>query len=110
MMTKEGFTKIVNFMTPGVGVFVLGRGHINHTVKYIISLKIFFQLPGINQTNQACSNHDQGRVYQNCKFHNPWVGVLVLGRGHISHNETALFLLLSSSLFPGIDQINQVCL
>ena len=33
MMTKEGSTKIVNFMTPGAGVLVLGRGHINHIVK-----------------------------------------------------------------------------
>ena len=33
MMTIEGSTKIVNFMTPGVGVLVLGRGHISHIVK-----------------------------------------------------------------------------
>ena len=32
MMTREGYTKIVNFMTPGVGVLVLGRGHISHRV------------------------------------------------------------------------------
>ena len=28
MMTKEGSTKIVNFMTPGTGALVLGCGHI----------------------------------------------------------------------------------
>ena len=28
MMTKEGATKIVNFMTPGAGVFELKHGHI----------------------------------------------------------------------------------
>ena len=33
MMTKEGSTKIVNFMTPEAGVLVLGRGHISHIVK-----------------------------------------------------------------------------
>ena len=33
MMTTEGSTKIVNFMTPGAGVLVLGHGHINHIVK-----------------------------------------------------------------------------
>ena len=33
MMTKELSTKIVNFMTPGVGVLVLGRGHISHIAK-----------------------------------------------------------------------------
>ena len=32
MMTKEGSTKIVNFMIPGVGVLVLGCGH-SHRVK-----------------------------------------------------------------------------
>ena len=33
MMTKEGSTKIVNFMTPGRAVLVLGRAHISHIVK-----------------------------------------------------------------------------
>ena len=28
-MTKEGSSKIVNFMTPGAGVLVLGHGHIS---------------------------------------------------------------------------------
>ena len=31
-MTKEGSTKIINFMTPGAGVLVLGRGHISHII------------------------------------------------------------------------------
>ena len=33
MMTKKGSTKIVNFMTPGSGVGVLGRVHLSHKVK-----------------------------------------------------------------------------
>ena len=33
MMTKEGSTKIVDFMTPWAGVLVLGRGHISRIVK-----------------------------------------------------------------------------
>ena len=38
--------------------------------KCIISFNIFFStLPGIDQTNLVCINDDQGRVYQNCKFH-----------------------------------------
>ena len=41
-------------------------------------------LPGVDQTNQVCSNDDQGRVYQNVNFMTPEAGVLVLGRGHIS--------------------------
>ena len=42
MMTKEGSTQILTFMTHGAGVLVLGHGHISHTVKMhllIISLK-----------------------------------------------------------------------
>ena len=45
MMTKEGSTKIVNFMTLGVGVLVLGRGHISHRVKMHYFFKIFFSTP-----------------------------------------------------------------
>ena len=33
VLTKEGSTKIVNFMTPRAGVLVLGCGHISHIVK-----------------------------------------------------------------------------
>ena len=32
MMTKEGYIKIINFMTPGPGALMLGRGHISHIV------------------------------------------------------------------------------
>ena len=38
IMTKEGATKIVNFIIPGTGVHVLGHGHISHLVKMGISL------------------------------------------------------------------------
>ena len=41
----EGFTKIVNFRTPGQGVFVQERGHIGHIVKMHYSFKIFFFTP-----------------------------------------------------------------
>ena len=33
MIVKDGSTKVVNFMTPGTGGLVLGRGHISHIVK-----------------------------------------------------------------------------
>ena len=29
-MTKEGYTKIINFMTHGVGVLMLGDNHISY--------------------------------------------------------------------------------
>ena len=32
-MTKEGSTKIVNFITPGAAVLLLGCDHISHIVK-----------------------------------------------------------------------------
>ena len=37
--------KIINFMTPGAGVLVLGRGHISHIVKIHYFFKIFFFTP-----------------------------------------------------------------
>ena len=42
MMTKEGSTKIVNFMTFGAGFPLLVHGHTSHKVKmHNISSKIF---------------------------------------------------------------------
>ena len=35
MMTKEGATKIVNFMTTRAVVLMLGRGHITHYIDYV---------------------------------------------------------------------------
>ena len=37
MVTKEGFTEIVNFMTPRAGVLMLGCGHISHFSEYVLS-------------------------------------------------------------------------
>ena len=71
-MNKGEITKIVNFMTSEAGVLVLGCDHISHIYsECIISLKIVFPIPGINQTNLVCNNDDQERVYQNCKFYDP---------------------------------------
>ena len=69
MMTDEWFTKIVNFMTPGVGFPLLRCGHIN----YMVKIHYFFKknsslLPGTDQTNLGYSNDVQGRVQQNCKY------------------------------------------
>ena len=45
MMTKEGSTKIVNFMNPGAGVLALGCGNISKKVKKHYSFKnLFFTL------------------------------------------------------------------
>ena len=37
LMTKEGSTKIVNFMTPGADVLMLGRGHKSHYSEFVVS-------------------------------------------------------------------------
>ena len=73
-MTKEGSTKIVYiFHDPRAGVLVLGCGQIlSHIVKMHYFLKKYSSLfPGIDQTNYAYGNDDQGREYQNCIFHDP---------------------------------------
>ena len=53
MMTNEGSTKIVNFMTPRAGVLMLGRGHISHFSKYILSstISIYSTLNKFNKTD-----------------------------------------------------------
>ena len=40
MMTKEGSTKIVNYMTLGAGVLMLGSGHVSHYIEYALSCYI----------------------------------------------------------------------
>ena len=44
IMTKEGSTKIVNFITNGAGGRMLGRGYMRHFIEYalssIVSMKI----------------------------------------------------------------------
>lgn len=39
MMTKDGFSKILNFITTGSVAVMHGCGHITHTVKRHISLR-----------------------------------------------------------------------
>ena len=48
-MTKEGSTKIVNFMTPGARVLMLGRDHISHYSEYVVvsTLSIYSTLIAI---------------------------------------------------------------
>ena len=60
-------------MTPKAGVLVLGSGHISHIDKMIISIQFFFSTPrhGSDKLVYTASNDDQGKVYQNCKFHDP---------------------------------------
>ena len=67
---------------------VLGRGHIRHIVKIHYS-----SLPGIDQTKYVYSNDDQGRVYQNCNYHEPGDrGSYARMWPYKSYSENALFL------------------
>ena len=72
MMTKERSNKVVNFMTPGAGDLVLGRGHISHIVKFdyfFNNLLLYTPRHRSSKLSVYYSNDEQGRVYQNCKFH-----------------------------------------
>ena len=61
-MSKEGSTNIVNFITPGAGVLMLGRGHIrvNHYGEYVLSstLSIYSTLIAI-----VLSDYDAAFLY-----------------------------------------------
>ena len=85
MMTKEGSTKIVKFMTPGVGVSYARAWPYKSYSKLHYFFKKSSLFPGIDQTNQVCRNDDQGRATKIVNFMTPGAGVLVLGCGHISH-------------------------
>ena len=86
MMTKEGSTKIVNFMTPGAGVLVLGCGHISHIVKmhYFFKNLLLNSQAQIRQTKQVVMMTKEGSN-KIVNFMTPGAGVLVLEHGHISH-------------------------
>ena len=65
-MTKEGSaSKIVNFMTPGAGVLMLGRSHISHYSEYVLSstLSIYSTLIAI-----VLRDYDAAFLYH-CDFH-----------------------------------------
>ena len=86
MMTKEGSTKIVNFMFPGAGVLVLGCGHLSHIVKmhYFFKNLLLYSQAYIRQTKYIVMLTTEGSA-KIVNFMTPGAGVLVLGLGHISH-------------------------
>ena len=71
MVSEEGCSKIVNFLTPGVGVLVLRCGHISNIVKinYFYENLLFYSQAQIRQTEGIVMI--QGRVHKNSKFHDP---------------------------------------
>ena len=51
MMTKEGYTKLGNFITPRVEVVALGCGHIGYIVKMLNFIRKSTLLLSIGHTN-----------------------------------------------------------
>ena len=86
MMTKEGATKIVNFMNPWTGVLVLGHGHISLIVKmhYFFKNRLLYSQAQIRQTKYVVMMTTEGST-KIVNFMTPGAGVLVLWHGHISH-------------------------
>ena len=71
-MTKEGSTRIINFLTPGAVVLLLGVPYKLYSENDLFLLNSSSLLLGIDQKNmkkEYSSKDDSGRVYQNCKFH-----------------------------------------
>ena len=94
MMTKEGSTKIINFMTPGAGVLVLGCGHISHIVKmhYFFKNLLLYSCASSRQTEYIVMMSKEAST-KIVNFMTPGAGVPVMGCGHIwSYSENALFL------------------
>ena len=86
MMTKEGSTKTVNFMTPGAGVLVLGCGHISYIVKmhyFFKHLLLYFQAQN-RQTKYRVMMTKEGFT-KIVNILTPGTGILVLGHDHISY-------------------------
>ena len=68
---------IANFMTLGQGLLCLGVANKSCIVKkHHFFYNSFSLLLGIDQTDRVYSKDDQGSVYQNCKFHDPYLLVL----------------------------------
>ena len=91
IMTKEGSTKIINSMTPGTMVLVLGHG-------LIVNMQYFFSssCPGWNMDQR---NDDQGNVYQNFNILTPGLVVVVQRRCHISNIVKCIILYSISIVF-----------
>ena len=84
MMTEEGSTKIVDFMTPEVGVHVLKCGHISYIVKihYFFKNLLLSSQAQIRQPEDIVMMSKEGST-KIVNLITLWPGVLVLGRGHI---------------------------
>ena len=110
MTTKEVSTKIVIFMTPWVGGFLLLRcGQISYIVKihYFFKNLLLYSQAQIRQTVGIYIYDVQGRLHQTFKFHNPQGrDSCDIGRGHLLDIVKRIISLRIFSLHSGIDQTN----
>ena len=81
IMTKKGATKIVNFIIPGAGVLVQGRGYISFIVKMHYFFKILFTISR-HRSDKLMMSEEVSTKIEN--FMTPRAGILVQGCGHIS--------------------------
>ena len=58
MMIRESSTKIVNFMTPGAGVLVIGFGHIGHKCRLAVDRRY----TDLNEYGKQCAASDNNRA------------------------------------------------
>ena len=104
MMTKEGSTKIVNFMTPRTGVLVLGRGQISHIVKNALFLKnlILYSQAQNRQTKYIVMMTKEGSS-KIVDFITPGQGFFARVRPYKSYCEKCIISLKNFSYILGHD-------
>ena len=93
MMTKEGSTKIVNFMTPGQGFLWWGVVIYSHIVKmhYFFKNLLLYSSASSRQTEYIVMMSKEAST-KIVNFMTPGAGVPVMGCGHIwSYSENASF-------------------
>ena len=108
-MTKEGSAKTVNFMTPGAGVLVLGRGHICISLIvnmcYVFKNLLLYSRAWMRQSEYILMMTKE-RSTKIVDFMTSRAGILVTERGSISHYAVKMHYF--SSLLLDIDDTNYV--
>ena len=97
MVTEEGSTKIVNFITPEVGVLVLRCGHMLVKIHYFFKNLLLYSKAHIRQTEGKVMMSKEGST-KIINFITPRTGILVLGRCHIVNMQYFFSLVLSIRL------------
>ena len=118
MMTKEGSTKIVNFMTPGAGVLLLGCGHSHKSYSdqsLIVKMHCFFKNlllyshAYFRQTKYIVMMTKDGST-KIVTYMTPGAGVLVLGFGHISHIVKMHYFFKKNFFFTPRHRSDKLCM